>query len=302
MPAKASFDELAELASKKDRLHRDRRAIIAHEIVLYDVIYALHKAGHLTDLVMRGGTALRLCHASQRYSENLLFALRSHAPKAAMRERIETMGQAIRLHTQGRYDLRCEVRDPQQVSQTLPDARYIETWRLALQIAPNLAIDIDIQQAQSHTSEAKVGAANYEFLPAGYDTILLQVATPGELMAEIITTLADGSERVRSSDIYDLLHLQHGNHEVPLDLLEDKIEDAQVMDFEALLEARIRSLPALISSETFQDDLRALLPPDLAASTIDDPDYRAQMSREMHDLLTEIRHALYPRPADHAAP
>jgi predicted nucleotidyltransferase component of viral defense system len=302
MSAKAKFDDLAEMASRKDRLDRDRRAIIAHEIVLYDVIFALHRAGLLKDLVMRGGTSLRLCHASRRYSEDLLFAVQAPTPPQQMRERMVEMGAVVEQHTKGRYNLRCQIKDPAEVRREMPKTgASIETWRLTLQAASNLSINLDVQQAQAYTSEAKVAAANYEFLPAGYDSLLLQVQTPGELMADLVTTLADGSDHVRSAEIYDLLHLQQRHHEVALDLLEGKIEDFRTGDFESKLDARIAGLPALIETEAFQDEMRRLLSPERAAETIDNPDFRNRMGREVYLLLTEVRKALYPRPEDDQA-
>jgi predicted nucleotidyltransferase component of viral defense system len=50
------------------------RPVVEKEILHYDIFYALDSAGLLKDLVLQGGTSLRLCRGSNRFSEDLDFA------------------------------------------------------------------------------------------------------------------------------------------------------------------------------------------------------------------------------------
>ena len=48
--------------------------VIEKEIVHYEIISSLKRNGLLQDITFQGGTSLRLCYGSQRYSEDLDFA------------------------------------------------------------------------------------------------------------------------------------------------------------------------------------------------------------------------------------
>lgn len=50
---------------------KDMRPVIEKELLHYDILYALDEAWVLDNLVFQGGTSLRLCRESNRYSEYL---------------------------------------------------------------------------------------------------------------------------------------------------------------------------------------------------------------------------------------
>lgn len=64
------LEELAgEIASKVDGA--GLTPVIEKEIVHYEIIRSLGRNGLLQDITFQGGTSLRLCYGSQRYSEDL---------------------------------------------------------------------------------------------------------------------------------------------------------------------------------------------------------------------------------------
>ena len=66
------LEELAgEIASKVDGA--GITPVIEKEIVHYEIIRSLGRNGLLQDITFQGGTSLRLCYGSQRYSEDLDF-------------------------------------------------------------------------------------------------------------------------------------------------------------------------------------------------------------------------------------
>lgn len=66
------LEELAgEIASKVDGA--GLTPVIEKEIVHYEIIRSLGRNGLLQDITFQGGTSLRLCYGSQRYSEDLDF-------------------------------------------------------------------------------------------------------------------------------------------------------------------------------------------------------------------------------------
>ena len=48
-------------------------SVIEKELIHYDIIRSMSENGFLKDLCFQGGTSLRLCYQSQRYSEDLDF-------------------------------------------------------------------------------------------------------------------------------------------------------------------------------------------------------------------------------------
>ena len=66
------LEELAgNIASKVDGARLT--PVIEKEIVHYEIIRSLGRNGLLQDITFQGGTSLRLCYGSQRYSEDLDF-------------------------------------------------------------------------------------------------------------------------------------------------------------------------------------------------------------------------------------
>jgi len=67
------FANLAERAMvQAGRSHM--RPVIEKELLHCDILFGLDRAGLLDELTFQGGTALRLCYGSPRFSEDLDFA------------------------------------------------------------------------------------------------------------------------------------------------------------------------------------------------------------------------------------
>ena len=78
------------------------RPVIEKELLHYDILFALNQKGFLQNLVMQGGTCLRLCYGNSRFSEDLDFAGGADfSPR--------TVGRHGRLHRKiGRQQVRPE--------------------------------------------------------------------------------------------------------------------------------------------------------------------------------------------------
>ena len=70
---KLDFKALVDLAMQQPG-RKAMRPVVEKEILHYDIFSALEKNGLLNNLVFQGGTSLRLCHQSNRFSEDLDFA------------------------------------------------------------------------------------------------------------------------------------------------------------------------------------------------------------------------------------
>jgi len=71
---KADFNTMVDLAmTAPGRGHM--RPVIEKELLHYDILFCLDKEGLLDQLTFQGGTSLRLCHGSPRFSEDLDFVI-----------------------------------------------------------------------------------------------------------------------------------------------------------------------------------------------------------------------------------
>ncbi len=68
-----NFNELVDsIVIEKD--YGANRPVVEKELLHYDILYALSATGLLKHITFQGGTSLRLCYGSNRFSEDLDFA------------------------------------------------------------------------------------------------------------------------------------------------------------------------------------------------------------------------------------
>ena len=60
-------------------------------------------------------------------------------------------------------------------------------------------------------------------------------------------------------------------------------------EFKDTLTAMSEKLPAIIASDAFRDTLRLFLPMDVAARTVDAPDYREAVTNQMMEIFAQVR-------------
>ena len=66
------FDALVDRAMRDPHVAH-MGPVIRKELLHYDILFCLGRSGMLDNLVFQGGTSLRLCYGSRRYSEDLDF-------------------------------------------------------------------------------------------------------------------------------------------------------------------------------------------------------------------------------------
>lgn len=66
-----NFNRLVDAVLKDGQSHM--RPVIEKELLHYDILYSLSRAGLLDHLTFQGGTSLRLCYGAPRFSEDLDF-------------------------------------------------------------------------------------------------------------------------------------------------------------------------------------------------------------------------------------
>ena len=105
------LEELAgEIASKVDGA--GLTPVIEKEIVHYEIIRSLGRNGLLQDITFQGGTSLRLCYGSQRYSEDLDFVAGDKFDSLPL----DDFSRTLRCDLLRSYDTEVSVREPKVVN------------------------------------------------------------------------------------------------------------------------------------------------------------------------------------------
>src|SRR3982074_1703710 len=145
------FNELVELAMKRPGL-AVMRPVVEKEILHYDIFHALDIAGLLKGLVFQGGTSLRLCWGSQRFSEDLDFA----GGRAFTAEKMTRIKECIEVHIGHRYGLTVEVIEKLHRE---TDTVKVDKWQVNVETArgvrsmPKQKIKIEIANIPAYTGE-----------------------------------------------------------------------------------------------------------------------------------------------------
>ena len=160
--------------------------VIRKELLHYDILFCLHQSRLLDNLVFQGGTSLRLCYGSRRYSEDLDFVGGSWFSSAALKD----MKRCLEDYLGARYGLEVTVKEPPVLNEE-PDytALKVDKWQISVVIhperrdLPRQRIKIEVANIPAYTKEVLPLRKNHPFLPDGYDDILLVVESIDEIMA-----------------------------------------------------------------------------------------------------------------------
>lgn len=97
----------------------------------------------------------------------------------------------------------------------------------------------------------------------------------------------------RFRDIWDIHKFMPVSAEERRPIIDAAREDAtsrvRLDEFKGTLTAVGERLPAIIASDAFRDTLRTFLPMDVAARTVDAPDYREALSNQMTEIFAQLR-------------
>ena len=287
------FDALVDRAMRDPHVAR-MAPVVRKELLHYDILFSLHRSGILGDLVFQGGTSLRLCYGSGRYSEDLDFVGGREFSSAALKD----MKNCLEDYLGARYGLEVMVKEPPALREE-PDhaALKVDKWQISIVTSPgrrNLPrqrIKIEVINIPAYTREVLPLKKNHPYLPDGYDDILITVESLDEIMADKLVSLA-ASERMRHRDIWDLAWLRQQGAFIQPDLVESKIDDYSVSGYPDMVDNIIEKCPSIIDGELFQNQMRRFLPADIYERTLDQDRHREALSRSITGLYTELKQRL----------
>lgn len=270
------------------------REVVAKELLHYDILFSLQREGLLDGLVFQGGTLLRLCHGSNRFSEDLDFM---GGPEFEARQ-MQEISRCLTLHIGARYGLDVTVKAPRDVALEGVDGVSVSRWEMRVSPTPGRpdlpkqCIKIEVCNLAARASELVEMQCNYDFLPDAYRGLLLQAEPMAEVMADKLVSLPACTRYIRHRDIWDLGFMAGKGVTVDADLVKAKVQDYGVVDFSEKLEARIDNLHGIISGDGFQAQMSRFLPADVLDRSLRRNGFNDFLTSRVQGLLIKAREAL----------
>ena len=266
MPDRADFDALVNLAMAVPG-RTLMRQVVEKELLHYDILFCLDQDGLLDQLTFQGGTALRLCHGSSRFSEDLDFAGGSDFTS----QDLQQIRACVEKYILPRYGMKVEVKEPRDMQKFLINSGLnISKWQVSITTAParrdlpKQRIKIEVASVPAWTREPRALQVNYDFLPDGYADTLVMTEKLDEIMADKLISLVNTERYVRNRDIWDLRWLKQNSAVVDLDLVNKKIRDYRISDYSGKVEVMLQRLSEIVHGETFKNEIMRFIPEDEA--------------------------------------
>ncbi len=289
------------LADLVDRAMEDpqlngMQPVIEKELLHYDILFALEQGGFLEGLVFQGGTALRLCHGAPRFSEDIDFAGGPDFTTA----RLVELDRHLTDYLTRRYRFETLVRPPIEVRDTSEASRPVTTrWRISVVThpaqphIPRQRIHLEVCHVPSYASHLMPLRRNYEFLPDGYEDVLIRVETKEEILSDkLVAFPAVLPRHTRWRDIWDMRWLMRQGVPVNAGMVEAKSADYRIEGFAGLLETASERIAELVNAQEFVDQMDRFLTEPTALRTVRQPGWRDVVARELQETLSGLAQQL----------
>ncbi|EIO1807482.1 nucleotidyl transferase AbiEii/AbiGii toxin family protein [Salmonella enterica] len=296
MSKQVEFDALVEEAIRQGDL-ANLRPVVEKELLHYDILFCLSEAGLLKSLTFQGGTSLRLCYSSNRFSEDLDFAGGPDFCSANLAQ----MKDCIEDYLGNRYGLEVTVKEPNELRAEPEYAEVkVDKWQISVTTAPERKdlprqrIKIEVANIPAYTHTWRQLVRNYTVLPDGYSDTLIRVETLEEVMADKLVSFPATTNRIRYRDMWDLIWLKQQGATINANLVSQKLKDYKIDAFEKSLQARIDSLPNIIIEDNFHNEMKRFIPSSVYETSLEKEGFSSFLLDSLKDLLNQLRKELYP--------
>lgn len=285
-----SFLALVEKAMREQgRSHM--RPVIEKELLHYDILFALDNAGLLDRLTFQGGTSLRLCYGAQRFSEDLDFA----GGYDFETQHLISMKTCLEDYFVKHYGLEVSVKEPKELVLE-PENRNINVskWQISLvthperEDIPKQKIKIEVANIPAYTREPKQLQHNYNFLPDGYNNIIVMTESLDEILADKIVAFVNCQIYVRHRDIWDFHWLKQQGATVKMELVKKKIHDYKIENYDKKLDEARERLPKIIHGNEFKAQMSRFLPMAVQEKTLLNETFLHWLLQETGKMLDEL--------------
>ena len=278
------------------------RPVVEKELLHYEIFGALDEAGLLKNLVFQGGTSLRLCYGSQRFSEDLDFA----GGKYFSADDLTEIKDCVESRIGKRFGLEVTVREPKKES--LGVVR-VDKWLVSIQTSPGRAdlprqkIKLEIANVPAYTREVLPLRINYPVL-VGRHQPLVAVESMDEILADKLIALpmsisrrTDGGmeytpARIRHRDVWDIPWLVGQGAGLNVELVKKKIVDYGLQEFPAYLDRAVTAMPTISGSNAFRTQMARFLPQSRHGQVFGDASHQDYLAKTIKGLLLDVRGGL----------
>lgn len=267
------------------------RPVIEKELLHYDILFALDTAGLLDKLTFQGGTALRLCYGSQRFSEDLDFA----GGYDFQTQDLMSIKSCLENYLTERYGLEITVKEPKDFLLESEERNItVSKWQIRLVTHPERVdlpkqmIKLEIANIPAYTRIPRPLVHNYDFLPDGYSNTLVMVETLDEIVADKVVAFVSCQKYIRYRDIWDLHWLRQQGARINNEFINKKIKDYKIEHYENKVQTMIERIPSIIQSKEFKAQMSRFLPIDIQEKTVLNEKYCLFLQNEMSGLLKTL--------------
>ncbi|MBC7601369.1 MAG: nucleotidyl transferase AbiEii/AbiGii toxin family protein [Ramlibacter sp.] len=302
MTERQDFEQLVDQAMSNPALSA-MRPVVEKELLHHEIFQALDGEGLLKDLVFQGGTALRLCRGSDRFSEDIDFA----GGVDFTADKMERIKGCVEKSIGDRFGLAVSVNA--KLAKAGADLVKVDKWWISIETSPanpampRQKIKLEIANISARTRELVPLQANYDSVKA-MPTVLVNTESLDEIMADKIlafpTSLRDNqgrpaelsSGKIRHRDIWDLAWLSVQGAKLDPKLVAAKIGDYGVDGYEGMLVEAIERLPSIVNSPQFKAQMTRFIDSSTVARTLDREGYLDYLSTTVGKLFLAMRSEL----------
>ncbi|MCY4261217.1 MAG: nucleotidyl transferase AbiEii/AbiGii toxin family protein [Rhodobacteraceae bacterium] len=211
-----SLLEITQKAISENPHLSGKDIIVGKEILHFDILRCLESRGHPGGLTFIGGTALRLCHGSERYSEDLDF---DGGPDFSA-EKMAGIEDDLRSDLAKSYGHEIQVQPPKprQVDADIS----VSTWRVSVVThpgrpdIPRQRIHLDIAGAPARQAESLPVRDHYHRLLPNRGALSIRVKTQESIIADKLVAFSSSIKRPspRWRDLWDINWLSEAGVQV----------------------------------------------------------------------------------------
>jgi hypothetical protein len=177
----------------------------------------------------------------------------------------------------------------------------VDKWQVSVETSPEQRdlprqrIKLEIANIPAHTSELLPLRQNYDFL-SGYGTLLVNSESLDEILADKVVAFAASVKNIRYRDIWDIAWLQQQGAKLDPELVQRKVEDYHIEDYEQLLDDAIDRLPELIDSKEFVDQMTRFIDSETLNRTLREPKFaeylKSAVGQVMKAMAAHLKRAI----------
>jgi predicted nucleotidyltransferase component of viral defense system len=289
------FSSLVSKAAESAGAHL--RPVIEKEILHYDIMHVLIRERLMNSLTFQGGTLLRLCHGANRYSEDLDFmGGEDFAPGQLL-----LMKECLEDYLTARYNLPVKLKTPAETqAEIINDGIRVDKWQLSITTSPERRdlpqqrIKLEVANLSAMTREMVSLKINYAGLPDGYGDLIVPSESLNEVLADKLVAFPSCQKYIRHRDIWDIRFLQQKGATVDLAMVERKIIDYKVDNYQEKLAERISALPGIVDGVDFDQQMTRFLPDAVLDRTLRVPAFKGVLTNDVNSMLKTTMQGLFP--------